>query len=135
VNTVYYACPICGEPKKGRGRSDRILCKTCSAKARWRSDEHRKKIHIAAVKRFGAEIPWKYVNFTDEIKELVRARDGRVCIVCGVPENGMRLDVHHIDYNKANSTPQNLVALCHSCHMRTCNNREYWKRFFLEAIS
>jgi hypothetical protein len=26
--------------------------------------------------------------------------------------------VHHIDMNKANCTPENLVFLCQSCHLR-----------------
>jgi HNH endonuclease/helix-turn-helix protein len=56
-----------------------------------------------------------------ETKVLVRDRD-KVCQFCGkTPEqNGRALDVHHIDPYRytANNHPDNLVALCRSCHMR-----------------
>jgi 5-methylcytosine-specific restriction endonuclease McrA len=62
---------------------------------------------------------------------MIRNRDGRKCLVCGIGENGLRHDVHHIDYDKRNIVPENLVTLCHSCHMKTIYNREPWKAFFL----
>lgn len=38
--------------------------------------------------------------------------------------------VHHIDYNKLNCNPNNLITLCKSCHMKTNFNREYWLDYF-----
>ena len=55
------------------------------------------------------------------IKALVRKRDG-VCMACGKTseKNGRALDVHHIHPFRfsGNNSAENLVALCHSCHMR-----------------
>jgi len=67
-------------------------------------------------------------------KELIRNRDDYKCKICGCHEveNGRRLDVHHIDYDKNNIHPENLVSLCHKCHMITNGNREYWREFFKE---
>ena len=72
-------------------------------------------------------------TFNSELKEEVRRRDGHKCQLCGVVQgmNDPDLDVHHCDYDKRNSDPVNLVALCHVCHSRTGANRPYWEAFFL----
>ena len=41
-------------------------------------------------------------------------------------ENGRRLCVHHIDYDKENLDFDNLISLCHSCHGKTNFNQNYW---------
>ena len=48
-------------------------------------------------------------------------------------KNGRELDVHHIDYDKKNSNHDNLVSLCHSCHMKTNveKKRNYWTQGLL----
>jgi len=67
-----------------------------------------------------------------ELREEVRRRDGYRCQVCGVSqaECEKKLPVHHIDYDKKNSDPVNLVTLCVSCHTRTNTNRSHWKTVF-----
>jgi len=72
---------------------------------------------------------WK---FNDELKAEVRRRDGHRCQLCGVSQCECKraLEVHHVDYDKANSDPVNLVSLCPSCHGRTNSNREYWAGMF-----
>ena len=52
-----------------------------------------------------------------DIKPLIRDRDGHVCQLCGEPEENRKLDVHHIDHDRTNSDPFNLVSLCRSCHI------------------
>lgn len=71
-------------------------------------------------------------SFGAELKEEVRRRDGHKCQLCGTPQAECKnhLDIHHVDYDKKNSDPVNLTALCRSCHMRTNSNRYYWKTFF-----
>jgi len=71
-------------------------------------------------------------NFNKELKKLIRQRDNYKCQLCGMPEceNIQKLDIHHIDYDKKNLNPNNLISLCRSCHMKTNYNREYWKRYF-----
>jgi len=71
-------------------------------------------------------------TFNKELKEEVRRRDGYKCQLCGVPQAECKtsLPVHHIDYDKKNSDPVNLVALCKSCHSKTNKNRKHWATFF-----
>lgn len=62
--------------------------------------------------------------FNIELKEKIRNRDNRVCVLCGKSEilNGARLSVHHIDGDKmqgCNGKKWHLVALCKSCNSKS----------------
>lgn len=73
-------------------------------------------------------------EWTPELRESVRTRDNRVCQLCGKTEqlNGRKLDVHHIDYNKENCHPSNLITLCNIHNLKVNYNREYWQAVFEE---
>jgi hypothetical protein len=72
------------------------------------------------------------LGWTKTYKEQVRFRDGYKCQICGIPEVECKkkLHVHHKDYNKKNISINNLISLCHSCHIKTNYNREYWIKYF-----
>jgi len=81
----------------------------------------------------GGESNFPYsIEFNNQLKELIRNRDGYQCQSCGVPECELdrKLDVHHIDYNKENCLPTNLISLCRSCNVKANTNREYWQNCF-----
>ena len=69
-------------------------------------------------------------KFTTNLKESVRDRFGRTCFLCPTTEeeNGRKLCVHHVDYNKGQGCGHawSLLPLCDSCHSRTNYNRWYW---------
>lgn len=71
-------------------------------------------------------------EFNIQLKELIRQRDNYQCQLCGMPEieNIRKLDIHHIDYNKKNCLPNNLITLCRSCNAKVNANREYWTEYF-----
>ena len=68
-------------------------------------------------------------GFNTLLKRLVRQRDRYLCQLCGKPES---LDVHHINYDKMDNRPDNLVTLCRSCHMKTTapKRRGYYQQLF-----
>jgi len=74
---------------------------------------------------------WWNKNF----KEMIRDRDNHECQLCGIGENDRKHDVHHIDYNKKNTNPINLITLCRSCHGKTNFNRDEWQLFFNERLN
>jgi len=102
------------------------------------SEEHKAKISNALKgKRNGswmggiAHLPYTK-EFDNELRELIRYRDNYRCQLCGMPEaeNLMKLSVHHIDYDKQNYLPSNLISLCKGCHSKTNANRFEWQKYF-----
>lgn len=79
-------------------------------------------------------------DFNNALKEQIRKRDNYTCQICGVHENGVKLGVHHVDYDKTNNQPNNLISLCsgakrtHSCHTKTNYNREFWTLYFSQKV-
>ncbi len=65
-------------------------------------------------------------NFNDRLKELIRERDDYKCQLCGVPqvECMEKLHIHHIDHDKDNLNPNNLMAFCRRCHTKVNRNPE-----------
>lgn len=69
-------------------------------------------------------------DFTNRLKRQIRERDGHMCQVCHNEKGRGQLAVHHIDYDKKNNDPANLITLCPSCHAKTNSNRKYWQYKF-----
>lgn len=75
--------------------------------------------------------PYCY-KFNEEFKEYIRDKFGRVCFLCPKTEseNGRKLDVHHVNYNKNcgcdNDETCQFVPLCRSCNSKVNHNREKW---------
>ena len=68
-------------------------------------------------------------DFNNALKELIRRRDNYKCQLCGAPQEEFykKLDIHHINYNKKDNNPNNLITLCPFCHKKTNGNRAYWE--------
>jgi hypothetical protein len=115
----------------------------------WQTEEYREKIFAiirsneyrqAMSDRFvgennpnwhdGASLNSYNWEFNPELKMAVRTRDGFQCQLCGCPEKDHAHDCHHINYDKDNNEPENLVTLCRSCHSQTNCSREFWQRHF-----
>lgn len=101
--------------------------------------ESRAKLKINAHVMYGDNHPnWKGgISFESygkgwkgQIRSEIRDRDLHQCQLCGKFENGRHYDIHHIDYDKKNLDPMNLITLCNSCHMKTGFNREKWIAVF-----
>jgi 5-methylcytosine-specific restriction endonuclease McrA len=65
----------------------------------------------------------------ETLKKSIRERDNYTCQVCFKIQSSRSFDVHHIDYNKKNCNPVNLITLCKSCHTKTTLKRRYWILF------
>ena len=80
-------------------------------------------------------------EFNDPLKEQIRKRDGYVCQLCDMTQKEhveryeRKLIVHHIDYDKQNCDPHNLISLCFSCHGKTNGNRKRYKKLLNEHIA
>ena len=75
--------------------------------------------------------------FNNKFKERVREFFERKCVNCGKEENGRKLDVHHVNYDKfvcCNDVKPLFVPLCNKCHSKTGGNREYYEEKFTKLI-
>jgi len=78
------------------------------------------------------------IEFNSQLKQTIRKRDCHICQLCWESEkqNRRKLDVHHIDHNKDNCHPSNLISLCSSCNLRVNVKilKDAWIRFFQRLI-
>lgn len=69
-----------------------------------------------------------------EFKEMIKKRDNYKCMNPYCTHKCTKLAIHHIDYNKQNCDPHNLITLCVSCNSRVNYNRDYYKQLFTEIM-
>lgn len=76
------------------------------------------------------------LNFNEELKTFIKTRDNYICQLCGKTEIDEKkeldrgLAVHHIDHDRQNCEPENLITLCCSCNSKVNYSREFWTNFF-----
>lgn len=75
-------------------------------------------------------------KFDDILRESIRLRDNHTCQLCNKTqlEEGKRLTVHHIHYDKKNCYPD-LISLCNSCNSKVNYKRSYYESFFMNKLN
>ncbi len=135
------------ESKKGKPTWNKGI--HISEEARQKISETRIKNGVAkgeknpmfGIQRFGNKNPnWNngtsfepYApEFNKEKKKQVLERDNYTCQCPDCEHISTKLDCHHIDYDKKNNSPENLITLCSSCHAKTNGkkNRIYWVEYY-----
>ncbi len=135
--------------KGGKGKKLSEECKRKISEAhigRKLSDEHRHNLSIAhrgdkhSNGRGGTtSLPYPW-DWNETLREAIRQRDNYSCRICGITQEehktkfGKALSVHYIDYERGNSDPKNLVALCNVCHTKTNWNRKHWPPYFQKML-
>lgn len=76
-------------------------------------------------------------DFSTPFKNSIRRRDNQLCMNCGVHREKLNraLAVHHINYDKKLSIPENCISLCIKCHCLTNFNRVYWTKLFQDKLT
>lgn len=69
-----------------------------------------------------------------EYKESIRERDGHRCLNPCCSDNKDDLTIHHIDYNKKNCKPTNLITLCRSCNSSANFDRDWHKAWYTAIL-
>ena len=69
------------------------------------------------------------VDWTNTLKKSIRERDHYICQICKLSQEDYAFPVHHIDHDKLNCNPENLITLCRKCHIKTNSNRKYWRNY------
>lgn len=75
-------------------------------------------------------------DFSANLRKQIRQRDNYTCQNCMQQQRraGYTLHVHHIDYDKHNSAPMNLISLCRTCHGLTNFGTEQWRKKFADLM-
>lgn len=79
-------------------------------------------------------------DFTMALKKSIRRRDNYICQECKksegkeLDEYGIRLAIHHIDFNKNNCNTDNLITLCRSCNSKANKNREFHTIYYKSKL-
>ena len=80
-------------------------------------------------------------EFNNKLKEQTRKRDNLICQKCSktqeeeLKEIYHKLSIHHIDYDKKNCNPNNLITLCNTCNTKVNKNRKFWTWYFKLILS
>jgi hypothetical protein len=75
-------------------------------------------------------------EFSEEFKEKVKDRDNYTCQKCGITEAehkekyGYGLSIHHINYNKKETTFENTLTACNRCNTSMNSHRKFWQEYW-----
>ena len=73
-------------------------------------------------------------DWTQSLRRTIRERDRYTCQLCSKPQGDRVHSVHHIDHNKKNCNPNNLITLCAGCNTKVNYNRIYWIDYFKSKV-
>jgi len=79
--------------------------------------------------------PYCDVWLDKEYKESIKERDGYKCLNPDCTKQHTKLHLHHIDYDKKNCKPENLITICNSCNSRANFDREWHSTWYQALIN
>jgi hypothetical protein len=74
------------------------------------------------------------IDWTESLRRTIRERDKYTCQLCGKPQGDRVHSVHHINYDKKDCNPDNLITLCNSCNTKVNYNRDNWINYFKNRL-
>ena len=129
-----------------KGGLEKLICQYCQAEFEAPPSTNRKFCSLDCRDKYWQEYPSEAPNwqggiskepypfeFGKDLKQQIHYRDGFTCQLCDLNLEGQKqkynrnFSTHHIDYDKDNLDPKNLISLCDSCHSKTHYNRPYWQ--------
>ncbi len=156
-------CKFCKEEFKSAPSNKRIFCSKKCFDNFQRSDKEYRKESTERMKKIRPTINMKGKNnpqygkigelasnwqgglsfepynksFNNKFKRVIRKRDNQICMLCGIHREKLSqaLDVHHINYDKLMSIPQNCISLCRKCNTGVNGNRSHWTKFFQSLLA
>ena len=72
-------------------------------------------------------------EFNNKLKKKIKERDKNKCL-CEGTHKGI-LSIHHINYDKKDCRPKNLITVCASHNSLANRFREYWMKYYQLILS
>jgi len=79
--------------------------------------------------------PYCPIWLDKKFKESILERDNYQCQNPDCWGTSEKICGHHIDYDKKNCDPSNIIIVCNSCNVRANKDREYWMEFYQEIMN
>jgi len=73
--------------------------------------------------------------WTKDYKETIKERDNHVCLNPLCDKTIKRLNIHHVNFDKENCHPQNLITLCAKCNGKSNFDRNWWISWYRLILS
>lgn len=124
-------CPVCQQPFLDRPCKAKTV-RYCSNVCYLQALSKRMQGSNSPTWNGGSSYEPYTAEFSPAFKRMIRICDNHRCAFCGKLGN----HVHHIDYDKTHSTPDNCITLCINCHSRTNTKikRAFWQALCLEIL-
>jgi len=102
----------------------------------WKDPEYRNNLSGINHYSYDPNRNYEYCQiFSDnEFKNSIKERDNYKCSNKDCWETTKTLCIHHIDYDKKNCHPDNLICVCISCNVRANSNKSYWEKYYKSLI-
>ena len=83
------------------------------------------------------ENPYPKLFYISDFRDMINERDGNICQnpLCRRNCEQLPLEFHHIDYNKGNCVPSNIIKVCKSCNARANSDRQFWQKHYETIIA
>jgi hypothetical protein len=110
-----------------------VIEKSNSYENRKRKSEKlsREKSHLW---RGGVSFEPYSIEFNNTIRRHILKRDNNACQNPNCVNGKTSKHVHHIDYNKKNTSELNLITLCNNCHSSSNQNRKYHQAKYTSIV-
>ncbi len=79
--------------------------------------------------------PYCFIFKNKEWRGIIYERDKeKFCWNPLCEDRGSQENLHHIDYNKKNCGPKNIIKICNSCNGVANFNRDWWEGYYTEVM-
>ena len=136
-NKITIECAYCKKSKKihsGEKRKQNFC--NCKCMGKWMSENLCGPLSSNWQGGISAE-PYCDIWLDQDYKNDIRDRDNNECQnpTCRHNTDHLPLEGHHIDYDKKNCHPWNIITTCKSCNCRANFNREWWQELYQNILS
>lgn len=109
------------------------FCKGSDCKARWMEENQKGSLNPNWKDGISYE-PYPAIFVDKRFKAGIKERDNFTCQNPECPKTDSVLVIHHINYQKSDCEPTNLITLCNNCNSKANANREFWQAGYSEII-